>query len=337
LVRNFLRFGVSAGLLAWLAFRIDWGQVGHTFAHLHLGLWLAAVALYVANQVLSGLRWQWLARPLGFRQPLRQFLAFYFIGMFFNLILPTSVGGDVVRAWYLDGSSGRRIRSFLSVLVDRISGLLVLLTLACVAVAVCPIDLPDWVPTSVWATAGCAAAGLVLLLLLRRWTGGVARLRAILDSLDFYLRQPRLLLSSTIFSLGVQAGVVGVVWLAGRSMDAHVPGAYYWIVVPMVSLLTMVPLSVNGVGLREWGMVLFLTPLGVTEGAALSLSFLWFSVVTASSLVGGLVYLAGCFPRPKGQGRHEPVSDHPGQGRVRQYPAPAWPALPGARATRAVS
>jgi hypothetical protein len=161
--------------------------------------------------------------------------------------------------------------------------------------------------------------------------------QALLESCDFYLRQPGLLLSSMVFSVGVQAGVVVVVWLAGRSMDAHVPGAYYWIVVPMVSLLTMMPVSVNGVGLREWGMVLFLTPLGVTEGAAMSLSFLWFSVVTASSLLGGLVYVAGCFPRPQGQGRHATVSRHPGQGRVRQYPAPAWPALPGAGATRAAS
>src|SRR5262249_16706501 len=98
---------------------------------MHLGFWMGAVALYVGAQVVSALRWRWLAEPLGFRRPLAEFTAFYFIGMYFNLFLPTSVGGDVVRAWYLDGGSGRKLPAFLSVFVDRFSGLLVLLVLAC--------------------------------------------------------------------------------------------------------------------------------------------------------------------------------------------------------------
>src|SRR5205823_13782081 len=102
-------------------------------------LWLAALALLALAQVVSAFRWQLLARPLGFRRSLGQYTGFYFVGMYFNLLLPTSVGGDVVRAWYLDGKSGRKLAAFLSVLVDRFSRLLILLFLACVAAAVCPV------------------------------------------------------------------------------------------------------------------------------------------------------------------------------------------------------
>ena len=314
-----LKLGVSAGLLGWLAWRTDWAQVGQSFAHLRVGLWLAAVGLYLLSQVLSGLRWQMLARPLGFCRPLGPFVAFYFIGMYFNLFLPTSVGGDVVRAWYLDGGSGRRLTAFLSVFVDRLSGLLVLLGLACVAVAVCPVPVPGWVVTSVWGTAACAVLGLLSLPLLTQWTRRFARVRSLADSVRFYGRHPGLLLSSAGLSVAVQAANVVLVWLVGEAIGAPVPAAYYWIMVPMVTLLTLVPLSVNGMGLREWGMVLFLRPVGVAAGTALSLAFLWFCVFTVSSLCGAAVYLWGSFPRPEVQPDHGPLGDHSRQGRAGQY------------------
>jgi len=127
-VTKFLRLLVSGLLLGWLAWRTDWSQVGDAFANLRPDYWLAALGLYLATQLASSLRWQLLARPLGFELPVWRYAGFYFVGMFFNLFLPTSVGGDVLRAWYLDGGSGRRLKAFLSVFVDRLSGLLVLLT-----------------------------------------------------------------------------------------------------------------------------------------------------------------------------------------------------------------
>src|SRR5262245_55943195 len=93
-----LKIAVSLVLLGWLA---DWRQVRDTFGQLRLSLWLAALGVYGVAQLCSSIRWQLLSRPLGFVQPWRRFLGYYFIGMFFNLMLPTSVGGDVVRAYYL--------------------------------------------------------------------------------------------------------------------------------------------------------------------------------------------------------------------------------------------
>src|SRR5260370_27638433 len=134
-VNKALRLGVSGVLLGWIAWHTDWVQMGQAFARLRVGLWLAALATLALTQAVSALRWQMLARPLGFDRPLWQYTGFYFIGMYFNLLLPTSVGGDVVRAWYLDRRSGRRLAAFVAVLLDRLSRLLVLLGLAFVATA----------------------------------------------------------------------------------------------------------------------------------------------------------------------------------------------------------
>jgi uncharacterized membrane protein YbhN (UPF0104 family) len=322
-VNKKLRFLVSVLLLGWLAWRSDWGQLASAFRHLRLEWWLAGVALYTVTQLVSALRWQLLAAPLGFERPLTQFASYYFIGMYFNLFLPTSVGGDVVRAWYLDGGSGRRLPAFVSVVVDRLSGLLLLLSLACVAVLFCPLELPGQITLSVWATAGAAGLGLLSLPLLLRWSQRFERIHRVVAALAVYRHRPLLLVSTSVLSLAVQAANVVLVWLIGRAIGAAVPAGYYWIAVPMVSLLTMLPISLNGMGIREGGMVVFLAPVGVTSATAISLAFLWFLVFTATSLVGAGLYLLGNFSRPVEGATYGSVGSHSDQGRTGQSAAAA--------------
>lgn len=138
-----------------------------------------------------------------------------------------------------------------------------------------------------------------------------------------YLTRPGLMFSTTVLSVGVQAANVVLVWLIGLALDAPVPGVYYWVVVPMVSLLTVLPLSLNGMGIREGGLVLFLTPVGATETTALTIAFLWFAATTSVSLAGGFVYLLGRFPRPEVRAEHEPVRRYSREGRARQPAAAA--------------
>jgi uncharacterized membrane protein YbhN (UPF0104 family) len=300
-VNKKLRYAISGLLLAWVGWHTNWQQVGSAFAHMHAELWLAALAVLIGAQMASAWRWQLLSRALGFERTAPQMFGYYFIGMYFNLLLPTSVGGDVVRAWYLDGGTGHRLAALAAVFVDRCSGLVVLGSTAC-------------------ALLCCAAAPL-----LARYGGGAPqRLQKVRVALTT-LTAPGLLAGSTLLSLAVQAGNVCIVFLLGEAIGAQVPFAYYWILVPMVSLLTMLPVSINGTGVREEAMVWFLAPLGVGAGTAVPLALLWFSVALVSSLMGGLVYLFGRFERPvaaapaEGEADNGPVRGDSDQGRTRQY------------------
>jgi uncharacterized membrane protein YbhN (UPF0104 family) len=326
-----LRCAVSGVLLSWVAWRTDWQELVAALAHMRFELWLAALAMLAGAQGLSAWRWQMLARPLGFERSIRQLFSYYFIGMYFNLLLPTSVGGDVLRAWYLDGRSGRRLAALAAVFLDRFSGLLVLLALACAGVLLSPRELPAWITGFVWSTSACALLGILAVPVLARWGGGMSqRLHKVRLALAT-LMAPRLLAASTILSLGVQAGNVILVLLLGEALGAQVPLAFYWILVPMVTLLTMLPISINGTGVREGAMVLFLAPLGVAEQTAVALALLWFTVFLAASLLGGLVYLCGRFERPvmPARGPAEEEADNGSvrgdsdQGRTRQHQAAA--------------
>ncbi len=330
-VRKMLRLVGSAVLLGLLAWRTDWRQVWAALHGVRAGGWLMAVALYAATQVVSSLRWRLLAQPLGFRQGLGQFVAFYYVGMFFNLVLPTSVGGDMVRAWYLDGGSGRKGTALVSVLADRVSGLLMLLAIACTAVAVAPLDLSEPVRRTVYGLTGAGLAGLVVLLLLGRYSvlrtphsGPLAKLLAAARELQTaLLPRPRLLLLTTLLSMVIQAANVILVWLLGQALALDVPALYYAILVPTVTLMTLLPVSLNGMGVREWGTVLLLAPLGIAPGAATALAFLWFLTFAAVSLAGAGFYLLGQFSRFEVRSDDKPVGRGSDQGREGQPRAAA--------------
>jgi uncharacterized membrane protein YbhN (UPF0104 family) len=231
--------------------------------------------------------------------------------MYFNLLLPTSVGGDVVRAWYLDGRSGRRWPAFAAVLLDRLNGLAVLVALACLGVLMAPLDLPAWIAYSVW---GIAAAGMLVLIVVRILSGlqisRALKMEHLKNLVDISC-QPRLLAATLPLSVCVQLANVLLVWLIGQAIGAPVPAAYYCLIVPMVSLLTLLPISVNGMGVREEATVLFLAPLGIAEGTALTLSVLWFAAGASVSLLGGVVYLLGHFPKLETSAPPLPVSASP--------------------------
>jgi uncharacterized membrane protein YbhN (UPF0104 family) len=350
-------------LLGVLAWRIDWPQLAAAFARINWGLWALAVATYLVAQAVSTWRWQLLAAVLDFGGRLGTYLAYYFIGMLFNLVLPTSVGGDVVRAWYLaaqEGSPpppGRRLAAFLSVFVERFTGVLMLIALACVSTVCCPVALPRWITWSVAGIgAGAAAfcAGVLLLRLLRAQAsdgppaGGMAllldrllhrssKLGQLVDAGLLYLNHRRVVFLALALSLVVQAASVLMTWLVSESLGLSVPLLYLGVLVPLVSLLTMLPISVNGMGLRETGTALLLAPLGVSVADAVTLSLLTFGLVVAASLSGVFFYLFGQFPRfertalPAAEaagalevsGHEEPVRHHSDQGRTRQPPAAA--------------
>jgi uncharacterized protein (TIRG00374 family) len=309
-----LRLAASAVLLGYLAWRTDWTQVRAAFATLRLDLWLLAVGVYASTQAVSALRWQLLSRPLGFREPFPQYLSYYYIGMFFNLFLPTSVGGDVVRAWYLDGNSGRKADAFISVIADRVSGVVVLLLIALIALNLRTVALPAWVTLTVTGMTGGTLLVLAALFLVSRrcrhlvlstqgfsdrsWRTRLVKLTNAFGTLPAaILPDRRTFLVTTLLSIVVQCANVFIVRLIGLALHLPVPGGYYLILVPTVTLLTLLPISLNGMGVREGGMALLLTPLGVDSATAMTLAFLWFMAFVLPSLGGVFFYLGTGGPR----------------------------------------
>jgi uncharacterized membrane protein YbhN (UPF0104 family) len=321
---KYIRVLGAVVLLALVAWRTDWEHVAAAFSRMRPGYFLAAVLLYLCAQVVSGLRWRLLARAQGFDGSRLRYIAYTFIGNFFNLALPTSVGGDVVRVWYLSGqagagpSSGRRIAALVSVLAERVNGVAVLVLLACVSAVCCPVPLPQWVLWTVAAVGAATTIGLLAAPALWALFAGyprlatdpkVAHLRRLAEGGWSYSGQPGVLVVATLQSVVVQIFGAFTGYLVGESLGLPVPPLYYGLIIPLVALLTLVPISLNGMGLREAGFVVLLAPLGVDAGEAVTFALLLFVVGASVGLIGAGFYFWGGYPRYLRQAKQNAATD----------------------------
>jgi len=221
------------------------------------------------------------------------------------------VGGDVVRVWYLanqDGPgpiAGRRLAALVSVLAERINGVVVLVLLAALSAFFCPVPLPAWVGWTVFSVAAATALGLLAVPLLRAAFVRFPRLsespkllylRSLADGGWSYWRKPGVLATATLLSIMVQVGNAAIGYLIGSALGLQVPPIYYGLIVPLVALLALVPISLNGMGLREAGYVVLFAPLGIGSAEAVTFALLMFAVSASVSLCGVGFYLLGRYP-----------------------------------------
>lgn len=292
-----VRLVVSCLLVVLLVLRMDWHS---TRAMLHDVRWeLCALAwfLYLSSQVASAARWSRLAQPLGFEAPFPHYLRWYFEGSFFGLCLPGSIGGDVVKAYRLAGDLNGRLLAACSVLMDRLSGLSALLVLAATGGVTRRYALSA--PSSL-AVGVAIAAGAILAVNALAWYAGRRQPAGWHESpasqsnwakLAVYSQRKELLTRAFGWSLLVQLLNVGAVATLAQALRINAPAAAWFVAVPLVALAATVPISMQGIGIREGGLALLLGSSGVSHEQGVTLGFLWFLTAAASGLLGGIAYL----------------------------------------------
>ena len=133
-----LRGATSAALLGLIAYRTDWGAIGENFHKLSTGVIVLALAINLGAQVFLAIRWHLALLTLRVTAPFTTVLRCYWLGLFFNLFLPSSIGGDVARAYYLYRERRQPQLAGASSLLDRWAGLLALLLMAAIAARILP-------------------------------------------------------------------------------------------------------------------------------------------------------------------------------------------------------
>ncbi len=293
-----LRIAAGLGLIAFLAIRTDWRPVAAALAEMRWEHWLLALAIYLMSQVASAWRWGVLARPLGFEFPQRHFTQLYFEGMFFSLCLPSSIGGDVVKAYRLAPDLSGRVLAACTVLADRATGVVALLVIGLTALAARTYGLSLLPALGVGAVVlGAALAsvsiGLAILNLFIRRLPEQGRMATLFSKLVPYHERPEVFRRAIGWGLLVQLCNVLVVVEIAQAMSLDVPLVAFFVAVPVVAMLTLLPVSVSGVGVREGGLAWMLASYGVAPAIGITLGVLWFLVTVVAGLVGGIVYLYG--------------------------------------------
>lgn len=193
------------------------------------------------------------------------------------------------RCYYLARSADDWKRAIVSVLADRGVGFGTMCGIALVAwLAFGEVRVPSWMG---WALGGVLAAGLIVLAAAWAARGRLASVRQSMPLVAELFRRPGVLMWVAVLSILLQTLVVIVNIFNGLALHLEIPIAFYFLLIPLVAVATMIPVSLNGLGVREGAFVFFLAQVGVPEAQALSLALLWLAILIASSLIGGLVWI----------------------------------------------
>ncbi|GAB4331981.1 MAG: lysylphosphatidylglycerol synthase transmembrane domain-containing protein [Calditrichia bacterium] len=305
-----LRVGISLGLLYYLVSLTDYHKIITALTNVNTGPLVAAGATFLLSIVILAFRWRVLTRAYGLKSTYPELVVFYLIGLFFNNFLPTSIGGDLSRAYYLGQVSGDRAASIGTVFLERVIGLLATLSLAMLSLF--------WLLSNfnsnriLYFTLGVAAflAIFVAMVMSRRlynrlkgWISRISlyhigeRIIRVLDTLHFYRDKKTVLIQTFFLSLASQITLVMMNFILARAIGINeVPLGYFFLVVPVTFVFSLMP-SINGIGVRETGYVLLLNKYAVLHHLALSLSFLVTILPLLISIVGGILFM---FYRAKG-------------------------------------
>ena len=248
---------------------------------------------YLLGQAVSAYRWRLLARPLGFGQPLKTFVAYYFAGMYLNLFAPSVVAGDVGRGYLLAHGRPRLGAALHSVLADRVSGLV---TLVWVSAGGFLLWGPSVLPVELYYGLLVAAGGSLglwwgLPWLLARYTSADNIVRRSVDRLSLPYRTDLALLGCVCgLSCGFHLFQLGLHALVAAALGLAVPVWYLVLFVPVVQILSALPVSFGGLGIREGGYVVCLALWGIGRDEALAFGLVWSAMVLGANMCGGLAF-----------------------------------------------
>ena len=320
-----LRFAVITGGIIWAVFWVSreqrWANLTAIFRKVNMGIFVLTLGIFVFCQVVIGFRWWLLLRIQSIFIGIWVAVKLYFLGWFYNNFMPSSVGGDLVRAWYITKHTNKRFEAVLSVFADRAIGLLSTLIIAAFFYSLFLAGQGEKIritaegnSLSFFAHHRLAilcfflvtGAVLCVLILLGRTRAILLRICSCLygrgreaatklkSTITVYCRKPLTLLIVFILTVGAQIVVITGFWILGTSIGIDTSIKYYYVFFTLMWVVAALPVSIGGVVVMEGGLAyLFIHFAGVEPEAALALALCQRVVWMVASVPGAFVHLVG--------------------------------------------
>lgn len=317
-----LLYAVSLAALGFLVWKVEPARLLEALSALTLRSVLALAALSAALLMVSVIKWKTFLRALGSDAPLWRLSELYLIAYFVNALLPSRVGGDAVRSWSLGRQVGQE-RAFTATILERYTGLVAMLTLACLFAwggTLAPVETKIAVAVVAAGAAGATAVAL------SGWAysliSSVPPLRRLLPALTKVRlglleasKNPKLLLKTLGLSLVFHTLTVVNTAAAAAAVGWSDPSfADLFVVVPLILLVASIPITPSGLGIQEGAFYYFLHKVGATPEQALGVAVVLRVKTYALALVGGVFWLKSGgtgLVRGKGAGARDSRGDGP--------------------------
>lgn len=296
-MKRWIRVAVSAGLLTVIAFLLPWAKVWRSLQQLPPLVWGGVLAGFVLGHLLGVFKWRLFVNTGRAGLGVVDAVHCYAAGLFANLCLPSIVGGDVLRMAMAGRFTRRTEAAIWGGVMDRVTDVTALAVLVTVGGLLAHDALPGWggQVVGIAMLLGIGVAALALPFVLRRpihrWPRRFRRpIARSLVALRRLGRRPGRALAGFALSLTIQGSFVLLnAWL-GSGIGVHVPLAAWFFVWPMAKVVSLLPISLGGLAVREASLAALLAPFGVPLELGVLTSLLWQTVLISGGLVGGLLW-----------------------------------------------
>lgn len=299
---------VSVGLIIWLLFNIDLAQILRLCkdANWHF-LVLIAPIIFIACIFINVLRWKLILKQQEINSPFWQLFAIYIKGTFLSSFLPGGITtGDIYRMYSLGRDTGKKALSISSVLMERAIGVFSLLTLSLVSLyysifitnneIFVPLVIPVLFMTALFSTVSAFS----IIFIKRGYFNKIKsnnsimlKLQNFINTIPNYFSNKTILVEAFLLSLLFQFTIVVWTYAVSYAMDISISFLVLCVTIPLINLLTILPLSIGGIGVRETAYVFFLVPFGLEPSEAISISLISVLLQTVLRLLAGAVFFWG--------------------------------------------
>ena len=302
MIFSIARVLVSGFLIYWILRNTQLSEIFEAGRKANIWLLIIAFLLHISGFVIGAYRWRLLLRTRGSDASIHFLIKSYIVGVFFNNLLPSTIGGDAYRAYdsYRIGQS--RSGAVVVVFLDRFLGLLALIIFALLAILPASeltgniLMLRWWV---LLGTAGMATAVLIIFMppkwlqkvpaFLRRLPMG-SKPAALLEALLSFKGKRMVLAKALFYSFLLQANVVIYYYLISQSLQLPIPFVSFFLIIPLATVIMMLPISVNGIGVRENVFIFFVAAFGVLQPQAVAFAGSASGMVVLQGVLGGILY-----------------------------------------------
>lgn len=285
--KTLLKVLVSAGLIAFLYFKVDKQALVETISHVNLAYTPLIILLLVLNYFISSVRWKFLLLESRSKVSVWYLTSLYFIGSFFNNFMPTSIGGDVYKIYRLGKKIGDSSRGFSSTFMERFTGIIVLGLISI-------FGLTRYIGWFVILVVFAFGIGIFVgLKFLKVISHKFPKLKPYADSLYSYRHNKSVVYWALVTSIIVQLCAIFTQYFIFIALGAELPLWAAFMFFPLITLASFFIPSLNGIGVQDTLYRDLFVLVNIASPVALSASILYHISRLTVSLIGGLLYAAG--------------------------------------------
>ena len=291
-----IRVFITVAILILIFRNIEFSNVKDIILDANISLLILAILFQLLSTLLAGYRWGRVMKKMDFGQRSDFYMRSYFKGSFFNQGLPTSIGGDAIRVLDVASNGHRKRDAFIGVFIDRVLGLAGLLILNLVANYFLPGLLPDNLSLMINVIVASGLIGFICFIYIHKIKAlNIGRLfnyiLRISERLNKILHDARSISFHLVIGILIHLFSIINIYLVGQSVGLEYDLLTMAVIVPPVILLTLIPISLAGWGIREGAMIGLFGLIGAAQANILSMSIIYGIILIIASLPGLYTYL----------------------------------------------